>query len=178
MNSARAIRSYLASEAISKTIGLGELETLIETAARISTDELLELAIQSEVEARIAADIAVLEAAEARIAAMLNAAEARIAEVSSERTADRVANLQHVSVVDNTVRVVSLEEQWNNDPIIGATKVTDKLGNVIQHVNYNDGTTEDKVARVKDINTIADRVADNTSRIQSLESAVFTNSAQ
>ena len=139
-----------------------------ETAARISTDELLELAIQSEVEARIAADIAVLDEAIAHA----NAAAAR-AEAAANAYTDRLHNLQQIQVDSNTSRVETLEDQWNTDPIIGATKVTDKLGNVIQHVNYNDGTTEAKVARVENIETIADRVTDNTSRIQSLESAVF-----
>ena len=139
------------------TIAIDDLEALVaSTAADLAAD--IVAATQAEAEARIAA---ITEEAEARIAGLAEAA------------ADRV-QIKRV-VVDNTVRVVSLEEQWNNDPIIGATKVTDNVGNVIQHVNYNDGTTEDKVARVKDINTIADRVADNTSRIQSLESAVFTD---
>ena len=150
------------------------------TSVTVATDEQVTIAID-DLEALVASTAADLAAdivaatqaeAEARIAAITEEAEARIAGLA-EAAADRV-QIKRV-VVDNTVRVVSLEEQWNNDPIIGATKVTDNVGNVIQHVNYNDGTTEDKVARVKDINTIADRVADNTSRIQSLESAVFTD---
>ena len=43
------------------------------------------------------------------------------------------------------------------------------------HTSSPDGRTEDKVARIHNPTTIAERVVDNTSRIQRLEDAVFGN---
>ena len=121
-------------------------------------------AIDAEIQNRINA----LNALEAQLTSAIAAAEARANEYT-----DALHNLQQIQVDSNTTRIVTLEDQWNTDPLLGATKVTDKVGNVVMHINYNDKTVEEKVARVENVETIADRVADNTARIQELESAVF-----
>ena len=144
-------------------------------------------AISSNSGAIVSGDAATLSAAIAEVNALKVELQAAIAgavsaEAAARAAADKALQAQisfNKSTIDsNTTRIVSLEKQWETDPILGATKVVDAAGNEVVHVNYNDGSTEAKVARVKDINTIADRVADNTSRIQSLESAVFTDEAK
>ena len=120
------------------------------------------------IDAEIANRIAALNALEAQLTSAIAAAEARANEYT-----DALHNLQQIQVDSNTTRIVTLEDQWNTDPLLGATKVTDKVGNVVMHINYNDKTVEEKIARVENVETIADRVADNTARIQELESAVF-----
>ena len=136
------------------TIAVDDLEALVaSTAAKLAAD--IVSGIQAEADARVEA---IAEEAEARIEALADAAAERI----------QIKNI----AVANTVAIVSLEEQWKTDPVIGATKITDNQGNVVVHT-APDGSTEAKVARVHNPTTIAERVTDNTSRIQSLESVVF-----
>ena len=147
-----------------------------ETAARISNDEILQLAVNTEVANRVAA----LNALESQLRGAISAAEAAAnrytdaavaAEASIRAAADRVHTRD---IAHNRSRIVTLEDQWNTDPILGKFEVSSVSGQVVQ-IEVTNGVFENKVARQSEINSIADRVTDNTSRIQSLENAVFVN---
>ena len=134
------------------TISVSELTTLIESVAATAV-----AGFAAESEARIEA---IQAEAEARIEALSTAAQERIA-------------IKRVAVA-NTVAIVSLENQWNSDPILGKFEVSAASGQVVQ-IEVANGVFENRVARQSEINSIADRVADNTSRIQTLENAVFAS---
>ena len=143
------------------TLTKDELTALIESVAATATANLiaesaeLTAEIQAENEARIEA---IQAEAEERIAALTAAAEERLA----------IKTL----AVSNTVSIVALEDQWKTDPVLGKFELDALTGKTLK-IEVKPGVFENKVARVEDIQTIADRVADNTSRIQDLENAVF-----
>ena len=134
------------------TITRSELTALIESVAATAAAE-----VSAEAEARIEE---IQEEAAARIAGLAAAAEERI-------------QIKRVAVA-NTVAIVTLEDQWNTDPVLGNYDISKVTGQRTS-IEVANGVFEYRVARVEDIQTIADRVADNTSRIQRLENAVFVN---
>ena len=132
------------------TLTKDELTALIQSVAATATASLA-----AESEARIEE---IQAEAEARIEALTAAAEERLA----------IKTL----AVSNTISIVALEDQWKTDPVIGKFELDALTGKTIK-IEVKPGIFENKIARVEDIQTIADRVADNTSRIQDLENAVF-----
>ena len=123
--------------------------------------------------AKATADIAdeITHDFEAKIERIEAEAEARI-DTYAERLEGKIA-ASNLSVA-NTVAIVTLEDQWNTDPVLGNFDISKVTGQRVR-IEVANGVFEDRVARVEDIQTIADRVADNTSRIQRLENAVFVD---
>ena len=141
----------------------------------VETRETLEGAIEAEEAARIAADNA-LQAEINAEAATRAAEDAKIRAELAEERAERIAAdaAQNVIITSNTNRIITLEDQWNTDPVLGNYDISKVTGQRTR-IEVANGVFEYRVARVEDIKTIADRVADNTSRIQRLENAVFVN---
>ena len=104
---------------------------------------------------------------------------ANLKEVSMD-TEDRIKTLAAENeeltaaalAMSNAGAIATLEEQWKTDPVLGNIEL-DGLTGKVMHIEVRTGVYEERVARVEDIQTIADRVADNTSRIQLIENAIF-----
>ena len=127
---------------------------------------------------RILVDASELTALLATVEA-LTAKVANLEEVDLD-TADRIKTLAAENeeltaaalAMSNAGAIATLEEQWKTDPVLGNIEL-DGLTGKVMHIEVRTGVYEERVARVEDIQTIADRVADNTSRIQLIENAIF-----
>ena len=136
----------------------------------------LQAQLQAEIDGLQNAKIAANAAAIAAEAVTRAAEDALIRAELAEERADRIAaDLQLQGEINhNRGRIQTLEDQWNTDPVLGNYDISKVTGQRVR-IEVANGVFEDRIARVEDIKTIADRVADNTSRIQRLENAVFVD---
>ena len=142
------------------------------TEAAVALQAQLQADIDSIQDDKIAANKAAIEAEAATRAAEDALIRAELAEERAERIA---ADLRLQGEINhNRGRIQTLEDQWNTDPVLGNFDISKVTGQRVR-IEVANGVFEDRVARVEDIQTIADRVADNTSRIQRLENAVFVD---
>ena len=146
-----------------------------EESARIAADEMLASAIEAETAARIAADKILASAIAAETSARIAADKILAAAIEAEAHTRALEDARLQSEINhNRGRIQTLEDQWNTDPVLGNYDIS-KITGQRTSIEVANGVFEYRVARVEDIQTIADRVADNTSRIQRLENAVFVN---